>query len=61
MLIGMAPSLGFGQAKLVPDPPQLGHVPSRGWVCAKYTCVRVRVPSALGQIVAEFGEMPRRA
>ena len=37
ILVGMAPSLGFGQTKLGFDPPQLGCVASGGWACDKCT------------------------
>ena len=35
MLGGVAPLFGFGQTKLVPNPPQLWHVPSGGWASAR--------------------------
>ena len=40
--------LGFGQLRLVPDPPQLGYVPSEGWVCAKHAwvCAKLALASA---------------
>lgn len=47
---GVAPSFGFGQAQLVPNPPLFWHVPSGGWASATELGQRLgfRVPARLG-------------